>query len=191
MIQDRKKDRKDARVLHDGRYLTLLDENGWEYVTRRGVTGIVVIVAITKDEDGVRRVILVEQPRTAVHKRTIELPAGLVGDNDGQGAESLAEAGARELEEETGYAAAQLVLLASGPVAVGMSDEIISFFEARGLRRVGPGGGVDNEDITVHEVPLRELRAFLAEKERAGLAVDPKIYAGLFMAGIGPDERSA
>jgi hypothetical protein len=39
-------------------------------------------------------------------------------------------------------------------------------------------------------VPLAELRAFLAEKERAGLAVDPKIYAGLFMAGIGPGERS-
>jgi ADP-ribose pyrophosphatase len=179
------KDRRDARVLAEGRYLTLLEEHGWEYVTRRGVTGIVVIVAITKDEDGIRRVILVEQPRTAVHTRTIELPAGLVG--DGHAAESLADAGMRELEEETGYTAAKLVPLGSGPVAVGMSDEIISFFEARGLRRVGPGGGVDNENISVHEVPLRDLRAFLAEKERAGLAVDPKIYAGLFMAGIGPD----
>jgi ADP-ribose pyrophosphatase len=183
------KDRKDARVLAEGRYLTLLDEHGWEYVTRRGVTGIVVIVAITKDEDSIRRVILVEQPRTAVHTRTIELPAGLVGDHDGHGAESLVDAGARELEEETGYAAAELVPLGSGPVAVGMSDEIISFFQARGLRRVGPGGGVDGEDIIVHEVPLRDLRAFLVEKERAGLAVDPKIYAGLFMAGVGPDTR--
>jgi len=33
----------------------------------------------------------------------------------------------------------------------------------------------------VHEIPVAELDAFLAEVRRAGLAVDPKIYAGLHL----------
>jgi ADP-ribose pyrophosphatase len=170
------------RVLAKGRYLTFVDEEGWEYVIRSGATGVVVIVAITAD----RRLILVEQYRRAVHKRVIELPAGLVGDIEGQRAESLRDAAVRELEEETGYRAEEMALLAEGPIAVGVSDEEVSFFQARGLTRVGAGGGDDTEDITVHAVPLAELSAFLAAQQRAGLGVDPKIYAGLFLAGVTP-----
>jgi ADP-ribose pyrophosphatase len=180
--KDREGDAKTAetRVLAKGRYLTLVDEGGWEYVTRPGVTGIVVIVALTQDQ----RLVLVEQYRPAVHKRVIELPAGLVGDVDGRHAESMADAAARELEEETGYAAAEMVMLYEGPIAVGVSDEIVSFFEARGLSRVGAGGGDDTEDITVHEVPLDKLKEFLAAQVEAGLSVDVKTYAGLFLAGL-------
>jgi ADP-ribose pyrophosphatase len=165
-------------VLFQGKYLSLLTDNGWEYTSRPHVTGIVVIVAVTDD----RKLVLVEQPRTAVHKRVVELPAGMVGDVDAS--ESLADAARRELIEETGYEPAEVHLLAEGPIAVGVTDEIISIFEARGLRRVGPGGGDDSEEITVHEVPLGELRAFLAAQQAAGRAVDPKIYAGLFLAGV-------
>ena len=66
----------------------------------------------------------------------------------------------------------------------GVSDEEVSFFHARGLTRVGPGGGDETEDITVHEVALGELSGFFAEKQTEGLGVDPKIYAGLYLAGI-------
>jgi ADP-ribose pyrophosphatase len=170
------------RVLAKGRYLTFVDEGGWEYVTRPGVTGIVVIVAVTAE----KRLVLVEQYRPAVHKRVIELPAGLVGDADGRQAESVLEAAARELEEETGYRADELVPLGEGPIAVGVSDEVVSFFHARGLSRVGAGGGDDSEAITVHEVPLGQLAAFFAAQIEKGLGVDPKIYAGLFLAGVAP-----
>jgi ADP-ribose pyrophosphatase len=170
------------RVLAQGRYLTFIAEEGWEYVIRPGVTGVVVIVPITAD----RRLVLVEQYRRAVHKRVIELPAGLVGDVAGQGGESLHTAAVRELEEETGYRADEMALLAAGPIAVGVSDEEVSFFHARGLTRVGAGGGDATEDITVHEIPLAELPSFFAAQQRAGLGVDPKIYAGLFLAGVTP-----
>ena len=168
------------RVLAKGRFLTFVEEGGWEYVVRPGVTGIVVIVAVTDDD----RLVLVEQYRPAVHNRVIELPAGLVGDIDGQRAESLRDAAARELEEETGYRAAEWDALFEGPIAVGVSDEVVSFFRARGIVRVGAGGGDDTEDITVHEVPVGELRSFLEAKQRAGLAVDAKIHAGLYLAGV-------
>jgi ADP-ribose pyrophosphatase len=169
----------DARVLGQGRYITLLDEGGWEYAVRPAITGIVVIVAITEDD----HLVLVQQHRTAVHNQVIELPAGMVGDSHDNREESLADAAARELTEETGYQAREIVPLAEGPIAVGMSNEIISFFHARGLTRTGPGGGVESEQITVHTVPLRELMPFLAGKAAAGLAIDPKIYAGLFLVG--------
>jgi len=166
------------RVLYEGKYLKLISEGGWEYTSRPHVTGIVVIVAVT--DDG--KLLLVEQPRTAVHKQVVELPAGMVGDVDAS--ESLAAAARRELIEETGFEPAEVHLLAEGPIAVGVTDEIISVFEARGLKRVGPGGGDDSEDITVHEVPLAGLRAFLAAQQAQGRAIDPKIYAGLFLAGV-------
>jgi ADP-ribose pyrophosphatase len=51
------------------------------------------------------------------------------------------------------------------------------------LGRVGPGGGDATEQITVHEIALPDLRGFLTAMQRAGLAVDPKIYAGLFLVG--------
>lgn len=166
-----------VRVLGSGRYLTLLDDNGWEYVTRPNIKGIVVIVALTDDD----KLLLVEQHRPAVGRRVIELPAGLVGDVDA--GESLIVAAERELIEETGFAAREMVVLAEGPIAVGVSDEMISFFHAREPRRVGTGGGDASEQITNHEVPLGELRRFLADRAAAGLAVDPKIYAGLFLVG--------
>ena len=167
-------------MLAKGRFLTFIDEGGWEYVTRPGVTGIVVIVAVTDEQ----RLVLVEQYRPAVHQRVIELPAGLGGDADGRRGESMGDAAARELEEETGYRAGEMVALFEGPIAVGVSDEVVSFFHARGLTRVGAGGGDETEDITVHEVPLAGLRAFLAAQQAQGRAIDPKIYAGLFLAGV-------
>jgi ADP-ribose pyrophosphatase len=168
-----------GRVIARGKYITMLDDAGWEYVTRPGVTGIVVLVAVTPE----REVVLVEQHRKPVGSAVIELPAGLVGDVPGQEAEGLAVAAHRELVEETGFEAREMVELWTGPTAVGLSDEVLTFFEARGLRRVGPGGGDDSEDITVHLVPLATLDAFLASKRREGVAVDPKIFAGLYLVG--------
>jgi ADP-ribose pyrophosphatase len=171
--------RPGARVIGEGRFLTLLDLGGWEYVTREAASGVVVLVAFT--DDG--KLVLVEQPRIPIGRRVIELPAGLVGDTGDRRDEGLVEAAQRELTEETGYRARDIVELGAGPVAVGVSDEVVTFLHARGLERVGPGGGDASEDITVHEVPLLELDAFAAAKQREGLAVDPKIYAGLYLVG--------
>jgi ADP-ribose pyrophosphatase len=167
-----------ARVIGEGKYVRLVAENGWEYATRPNVTGIVVIVAVTDDA----KLVLVEQRRMAVHNRVIELPAGMVGDVDAN--EALVDAARRELIEETGFDAGEMTLLADGPIAVGISDEVISFYKAARLTRVGAGGGDDHEDITVHEVPLTQLHSFIAAQKAAGRLVDPKIYAGLFLAGV-------
>src|SRR5262245_44701250 len=97
----------ETRVVAQGRYITMVDDAGWEYVTRQGVTGIVVLVALTP----AREIVLVEQYRPPVRRRVVELPAGLVGDVEGREAESLAAAAHRELVEETGFEAREMVEL--------------------------------------------------------------------------------
>jgi ADP-ribose pyrophosphatase len=166
----------EQKILARGRYLEFVDESGWEYVRRTGASGVVVIVATT--DDGA--LVLVEQPRIAIHRRAVELPAGLVGDLSGSEGESLELAARRELEEETGFRAARWRRLAEGPASVGLSAEMVTFFRATGLTRVGAGGGDDTEDITVHLTPLADVPAFLAEKAAAGAAIDPKVFAGLY-----------
>ena len=169
-------------MLARGKYLELIDEGGWEYVHRHAVSGVVLIVATTAE----RELVLVEQNRVPVHSRTIELPAGLVGDLPGQTHEPLERAAARELEEETGFTASAWRPLIEGPAAVGSSTEVVSFFRATGLTRVGSGGGDHTEDITVHVVPLTEVAAFLTAKVAAGLLVDPKIYTALYFVMTEP-----
>ena len=41
------------------------------------------------------------------------------------------------------------------------------------------------EEITVYRVPLAALRGWLAGREAAGLLVDFKIHAALWLAGLG------
>ena len=158
-----------------GRYLNLLERDGWEFASRSNASGVVVLVAVTSDEE----IILVEQYRKPVESLVIELPAGLVGDHADPD-EPILLAAARELEEETGYAASQLEVLMTCPSSAGMSDEMISFVLAKGLTRVGPGGGDDSEDIEVHIVPLKDVDDWLTRQQSAGKLMDPKIYAGLY-----------
>ena len=48
------------------------------------------------------------------------------------------------------------------------------------VRRVAAGGGVDNENITVREVPLDDVDAWLAAQVEQGIALDPRIFTGLY-----------
>jgi ADP-ribose pyrophosphatase len=158
-----------------GRYLSLLERDGWEFASRCNASGVVVIIAVT--DDGA--IVLVEQYRKPVRARVIELPAGLVGDHVDPG-ESVIEAARRELLEETGYTAEHLDVLMACPSSAGISDEIITFVRATGLRRTGPGGGDASEEIEVLVVPLERVDRWLAEQHSAGKPMDPKIYAALY-----------
>ena len=166
----------DLETLHAGRHLSLVRRGHWEFATRHGATGVVGLVAVTDDA----KMVLVEQTRPPLGKRVIELPAGLSGDIAGEESESLITAAKRELLEETGYEAQDVRMLTEGPSSAGLTDEMISFFMMSGLTKTGAGGGDASEDIVVHEIPLAGLPEWLEERRRAGWAIDPKIFVGLF-----------
>ncbi len=169
----------EPEVISEGRFLRFLKRGHWEYVERVNVRDVAVLVPITRDDE----IVLVEQYRIPVQAPMIELPAGLVGDEDDYRDEDLLGAANRELEEETGFRADRLTLLARAPSSGGMTSEVVSFLLADGLRKVGPGGGVEGEDITVHSVPLANVERWLRQREREGCLLDPKIFAGLYLAG--------
>jgi len=165
-------------ILCDAKYLRLVRANGWEFIQRKNVSGIVGIIAVTSD----RKLILVEQYRPPVGKNVIEIPAGLAGDSPTTRNEDLALAAMRELEEETGYRASRMIELVTGTASAGLCDEIITLFRAEGLQKLSAGGGDDNEHITVHEIPLEQVENWLRDQIRNNRLVDLKVYSALYFA---------
>jgi ADP-ribose pyrophosphatase len=167
------------RTLHRGEFLELLDRDGWEYAHRLATLGIVVVVAVDRGA-----LLLVEQFRYAQNAAVLTLPGGLVDAQDAvDGGDPFADAAARELIEETGFGAERLTLLGAGPASPGMTTEHIRFYRADSLHRIGRALGDGDEELTVHRVPLAEIRQFIAARQDAGAQIDVKLWAGLFLAG--------
>ncbi len=173
-------DAPSTRVLAEGRYLRLIAQDHWEYADRCNAHGAVAIVAVT----GQRELLLVEQFRIPLGNHVIELPAGLVGDETGTKDEPLSQAATRELLEETGYRAGEMLWLTRGPTTAGLATEIVDFFLAQSLVQEHPGGGIEHESIVVHAIPLDEVESWLRSQSDQGRLIDPKIYAGLYLAGV-------
>ena len=151
-----------------GKYVRVLKRERWEYASRTGSINAVVILA---EYEG--KVILVDQPRVAPDCRCIELPAGLVGDQDPDATpESTA---IKELEEETGFTAERVERLAEFLASPGMLAEGFTLVRAHGVRKIGEGGGDENEDINVHLVPRAEIPNFVEQKRAEGFGVDVKL----------------
>lgn len=159
------------QIVWQGKFVTAKVNGKWEFVSRARGIRAAVIVAIDDDD----HVILVEQFRVPIGRPCIELPAGLVGDHDDIADEEDTTAAARELEEETGYRAARMEILGEFHSSPGMLSESYTLIRAHGLEKVGPGGGTDGEDITVHRVPLAGLGAFIEERRKLGDAIDGKL----------------
>ena len=155
-------------IVWQGKYLAAKRKGKWEYVSRTRGVGAAVILAVVDGD-----VLLVEQPRAALGTQSLELPAGLVGDET-EG-EAIDSAAIRELEEETGYRAERVVSLGRFHSSPGMSSEGFTLVRAEGLTKVGEGGGVEGEDIIVHRVPLAEVPRFVERKRAEGAAVDVKL----------------
>lgn len=122
-----------------------------EYVQHPGGVSIVPVVD--------HNVILIRQFRIAIERELVELPAGLL-----EPGEEPAQCAARELEEETGYRARDLILLASYFSSVGFANERIYIFLAlnpeKTARNLQP-------DERIHEVlmPVEVIRQKLDAQE--------------------------
>jgi ADP-ribose pyrophosphatase len=163
---------KPVEVMWAGKYVRALRRGRWEYVSRTNDVRAVVILAETEG-----KVILVEQYRVPVGGRCIELPAGLVGDEDRNA--TVEGTAIKELEEETGYTGTAVERLGDFHASPGMVTESFTLVRVTGVSRCGDGGGTEHEDIKVHLVAREDIPAFLEQKRTEGCAVDVKLL--LFM----------
>jgi ADP-ribose pyrophosphatase len=159
-------------VMCAGKFVRALRRGKWEYASRANHIRAVVILA---EYDG--KVILIDQPRVPVGARCVELPAGLVGDEDPNATPETTAI--KELEEETGFTAEGVERLGDFHASPGMLSESFTLVRAHGVRRIGEGGGDENEDIAVHLVARADIPNFVEQKRAEGFAVDVKLL--LFM----------
>lgn len=128
----------------------------------------VSIVPLTSD----RRLIFVSQHRLGAGKDLLEFPAGVM-----EAGEDPAGCAARELREETGFAAGSLVKLGEAYLTPGYCTELMHFFFAAGLY-TAPLQMDDDESL---EVVFMEINDALA-LARQGSVFDSKTLAALFLA---------
>ncbi len=133
--------------------------------------GAVAVVAV----DDAGRAILVRQYRGAQGKSMLEIPAGTC-DVDG---EPLEETARRELAEEAGILATDLIRLAAVTNAPGYSDQVTTIFLATGLSPCPVDrSGIEEHWMTVEPVPLDEVERLTAD----GSLVDATSLLGLRLA---------
>jgi len=114
------------------------------------------------------KLLLVEQYRAAVGRKTLEIPAGTLEEG-----ESPEECAKRELIEETGFYASQWDTLTAYYPSPGYSSEIIHVFKASGLKRVSDA----EAELPLQYMALKEVQA----KIKTGEIMDSKTIIGVLM----------
>lgn len=160
-----------SKTLYQGHTLdlkvsTLINEDNLEYereiIYRKDA---VAIVATAGDE-----VVLVKQYRAPIDKPLLELPAGIVEDNDPE------KTAYKELIEEAGYEARSLKFLTKYYSSAGYTDEIVYIYHTDDLKEVQPQLE-EEEIIEIIKMPLEDA----IKKVRCGEIVDAKTIIGLLM----------
>jgi len=139
--------RQDTVQLPNGRVID--DYYIWEFPPWNNV------LAVTKS----KQVVLIRQYRHGIGKVFYELPAG-VHDKAG---ESVLESAQRELLEETGFGGGSwkpLMELSANPA---LQNNITYSFLAEGVEEISKQELDATEDISVHLVPIDELRAIVLD----------------------------
>ena len=157
-----------AEVVWEGKFVRAMRRGKWEYASRANDISAVVILA---EYEG--KVILIDQPRAALGVRCVELPAGLVGDEDPNA--TVETTAVKELEEETGFTAERVERLGDFHASPGMLSESFTLVRAHGVRRIGEGGGDDSEDIRIHLLARPDIPNFVEQKRAEGFGIDVKL----------------
>lgn len=137
--------------------------------------GAVGVVPVIFDAEGQPSVVLVSQFRPPYERALVEIPAGM-RDVEGEPAE---ETGRRELIEEAGLRATEMVHLIDMLPSPGMTDSVCSIFMATGCEPVPHDRhGPEEESMELLHVPLDDALAMIDRGE----ITDAKSVCGLLTA---------
>lgn len=112
------------------------------------------IVPITKEG----RVVLIRQFRPGTQEVTIEVPGGMV-----DGGEDPAQAARRELEEETGYIAEQIMITGKVRPNPAFLRNTCHMFLAIGASPLGHTRMDESEDVQTFEAPWSEVEKMVED----------------------------
>lgn len=138
------------------------NEVQYDFIDHQNAAAIVPV-----DKEG--KIILVKQYRNAVDDYLLEIPAGLLEEN-----EDPKDCAIRECEEETGYKATNAEHLIDVYVSPGFCNEMISIYYSKDLT-VTRQNLDENEAITLEKYPLDEVLHLI----NTGLIKDAKTVAGI------------
>jgi ADP-ribose diphosphatase len=173
-VKDLSEHRLSGRLVYNGKLLKVhsdtvrLPDGGAaerEYIDHPGA---VAVIAVTDAGE----LVMERQYRYPLGRDMIEIPAGKID----RGEDPLATA-KRELQEETGYTAAEWTHLATINIAIAYSNEHIEIYLAKGLGQAQPKLD-DEEFLEVFTLPLATALAWVRE----GRITDSKTVSGLFWA---------
>lgn len=138
------------------------NEIHYDFVHHQEAAAIVPI-----DKEG--KIILVKQYRNAVDDYLLEIPAGLVEEN-----EDPKDCAIRECEEETGYKVKNAEHLIDIYVSPGFCNEMISIYYSKDLTLTQQNLD-ENEVIILEKYPLDEVLDLI----KTGVIKDAKTVAGI------------
>ena len=104
------------------------------------------------------KVVMIHQFRHGTEQVTLEIPGGMVDASDDDPAESVR----RELVEETGYAADEIIHIGMADPNPAFLDNQLHTYLALGARWQQPPDFDGAEDIAVEEVPLADVPGLIA-----------------------------
>ncbi|MBX9685175.1 MAG: NUDIX hydrolase [Candidatus Obscuribacterales bacterium] len=107
------------------------------------------VIPITENNE----VVLIEQFRHGTGQLTLEIPGGMVDDDD----PSPKDAAARELLEETGYQGSQLIHLGRNHPNPALQSNYCDTFLARGVKRILEPRFDRNEYIEIRLTPIEQI----------------------------------
>ncbi|AGB04916.1 ADP-ribose pyrophosphatase [Aciduliprofundum sp. MAR08-339] len=144
-----------SEIVFKGNFLRIRrDYNGnaiWESVEIGKHTKTAVVIALTENKE----ILLEKHYRFPLNMYVIELPAGLVDDEDPE------ECARRELLEETGYRAEELVFLFKGVICQGLTRMEAYYFYAPDVKMAARQNLEPTEEIEVIKVPLVHVDEYL------------------------------
>jgi len=129
------------------------------------------VIPLTPDQE----VVMIRQYRHGVQDFTLEIPGGLVEPGD-----TLSEAAARELSEETGYRAETMTELGYVHPNPAIQDNRCYSFVAEGVQKVGEQSLDEKEDIEILLQPLSAIPSLIRNRAITHALV-VAAFARLFM----------
>jgi len=164
-----------SKEVYSNKYMTLyedkLDLSGKEKIYLRGkrLNYSTIVPFLSKDE-----ILIIKSYRHLVDSVQIEVPSGYVEEG-----ESPKETAARELEEETGYVAKEIVSIGSYTLDYSMFEQIGNVFAAYGLDNKGKMKLGRMEKIEVEILKIEKLKELLFDGTILNAASIVALYKAL------------